>query len=93
VLQEAGEETLGTLLNTLRDRPDPESHASSEFSSAVEDLLGLGFVAWEPHQDSAPLALARFNELSCEWTSPADDVSNRPVSLVLTRTGRKCLSA
>jgi len=92
LLHEAGEETLGTLLNTLGVRPDPEAQVSGEFARAVEGLLGLGFVAWHPQQDSSPFARARFNELSRQWTSPADDASHQPVSLVITRAGKECVT-
>ncbi len=92
ILREAGEETLGTVLNTLRVGPDANSSVSGTFVAALEGLLQLGFVAWEPEQVSSPIARAQYDRSASQWTSPVDEISQQPVSLVMTQAGQECLS-
>ena len=92
LLEEAGEETLGTLLNTLRVRPDPQAGVPHEFQAAIAGLFRLGFVAWCPDPGSGPLEAMRFDTSSGHWASPIAGTSHEPVSLVLTSEGEKSLS-
>ncbi len=86
-LEEAGEETLGSVLNTLRTSPEENLEVGWEFRDALNGLIRLGFVSWSPESaDSDALLLARFDPDSQSWSAPP------MCSIHMTVEGRRALT-
>ena len=75
VLEEAGDETLGCVLNTLGVPPDENLSVSFAFRGDLSGLLRLKFVRWSPtSEESDPLDHAQFNSKTQSWEAPRTPV-------------------
>ena len=87
VLEEAGEETLCCILNTLKTRPDEASRVGWEFQNDLSGLMRLGLVSWatESSGDDA-IQLAHFDSDTKSWSAPST------FNIYLTEKGQEALT-
>ena len=68
ILEEAGEENLACVLNTLSLEPTDDGSVPHEFRTAVERLLRLGFVTISDSAFAPGAALqARYDAAEAHW--------------------------
>lgn len=88
VLEEAGAENLGCILNTLGVAPSDAGRVPFEFEAAVERLVRLGFVTWSPAvKAEESLAELEYRTAETSWWS-----SGELCSLSLTEAGERALT-
>ena len=87
MLEEAGEENLACILNTLRLEPDANRSVSQEFARDVEDLVRQGLVRWTK-SDHAPMSMVEFDSVSLNWRSSMPE----RCSLLITKAGARALT-
>jgi hypothetical protein len=91
LLEEAGEETLGTLLNALKAPPSLEGSLTPSIAAVFDGLRDLGFIEW----DGSALCLredaASYHFAESSWRSGLLP-SGKPMEIVLTAAGRRALA-
>ena len=87
MLEEAGEETLSCILNTLKTRPDDDSRVGWELQQDFCSLIRVGLVSWAAESGGDdPMLLARFDTGTKSWSAPST------CSVCLTEDGRQALT-
>ena len=87
-LEEAGEDTLSAILNTLGLSPDDHGGVPASFARDLDGLLRMGFVSWS-RNEANPLALLEFE--AGHWRLPPSESGER-LSLLLTEAGERALA-
>ena len=89
-LEEAGEETIATLLNTLKTAPSSGGTLSSATVRTFEGLLELGLIEWQGCAVGFPKDSAVFENAASEWRSQLLP-SGKPLNILLTKAGRRAV--
>ena len=88
LLEEAGSDTIGAVLNTLKVIPALGGSVPADFRTAIEEMLRLGLVQWATPGDDP---MADVEHVSAEgWRARGD--SGVTAELVLTREGSEALA-
>jgi len=88
LLEEAGSETIGTILNTLHVAPTREGRIPAVFQESLEALQRLDLVAWEGLEDRT-LDSVEF-VVGNGWKATPD--LDQSAQLILTERGSGCLA-
>lgn len=88
-LEEAGEETVGTILNTLKVVPLRDGSVPPETHASIAGLVDLGLLEWSG-SPVAHCALARFDQEKQSWKSGVSS-SGRPARPMLNHAGQHAL--
>ena len=87
LLEEAGSETIGAILNTLEIKPTGSGSVPTEFRTSIEDLERLGLVVWEAPKGD-PMSDVAFTART-GWEARSNLETS--VELTLTREGAAAL--
>jgi hypothetical protein len=90
LLEEAGEETLGTILNTLRVEPCSSGTLSLATGQAFRGLVELGLIECHGCADGLPLDAAAFDAATAMWRTKLM-ASGKPLNIILTAAGERAL--
>jgi Fe2+ or Zn2+ uptake regulation protein len=89
-LEEAGGETIATLLNTLRIVPGPGGMLSPATVRTFEGLAELGLIEWLDCAVGLSQDCAVYDSATSQWRSMLA-ASGKPLNILLTKTGRRAL--
>ncbi|HKA18473.1 MAG TPA: hypothetical protein VKN18_09150 [Blastocatellia bacterium] len=89
-LEEAGGETIATLLNTLRIVPGSGGTLSPATVRTFEGLLEFGLIEWQDCAVGLPQDSAVYDSAASQWRSKLL-ASGKPLSILLTKSGRRAL--
>jgi hypothetical protein len=90
LLEEAGEETLGTLLNTLKIAPASDGALPISAVQALEGLLELGLVECPNCEAGLPTDAAFFDSKASAWQTQLLP-SGKPLKVLITSAGEQAL--